>query len=1176
MRTAAIRLAILTSLIGVTACDDELQVTPLYNHANSRIVIELNQGVDGEIFTRARRGSFGKLDCSQLVNEVESISANEGRNDGPIVDQDLTKPFYQGEQWLNPTPDMIAQAQAGTDSIIDVCIMDGSEVVFQQERDLFAAWDKARSKGIGGKADDPSGEQRLNSPEAYAERCVDQLGEIPFFEKLGEGDYGTYNCLDSTPIPMTVTADNGTVNAPQMGVESKCDNPQYIYSLCEAGPRVASRTNDQGTRWVLLCRKSVAESGNGGSYSSSKFNDIAMIGTNPFTGKTCFFQNALYQKTDGAKVPHPGDKVKSSNLWAGVHGGIGSGIQCGECHDTDAFIHTPWIDGAKDQNGRPVIPKMGIDPDFAIGANDTPYAIVNRKGQGWTMPKHIVSDAANACTKCHRIGDGRWAKSWMTRLEGTDTAWTGITTNHGNKAENKYWMPTDHVFASDTEWNASPAKAAIDFIQGCASNPSGAGCDWKPVPESLGGADAGGRLRNPVNLSDDELAKQATTLLGMNKNALKNNCTDCHVGNLATLEDWREKTEHAEETAFKGADAQGEAVNTTSSNTRLENKEFKEFAEYDVAAGSHLEVSITGTGDIDLYVRRGAPIEVNSEGLPVQYDCRPFAQTSTEKCDKNTSSSYNAAGPAKFYVGLYGTQDGSVKVTVKYNKPVANAMPAKDRVAQFRLDPDQADSPFNPSKLGIYSAGSHLGWFQDVFKQAYPDGQDGNNADTWALEYGAFKNRVSMPKGNHPRFTQPEFDIIAEWFIRGIPRASVYLPADTGPTSCTPSVKPEMNTHVTQMSTQGWTAVNRAANMNMFGCPAGTTDPKQCLTSTPNSNSKPYATGWTKVGTLRVVRELAFNTFYWMRSSADGRFVANGSRSGGEGSVISDLQTNKDIQVDAAYDPGFFPDNRGWMFQGTPIGAAFCKQSLLTSNPDVINFSESACSSVGTVSLYQHIGAGLGGADYFAVNSQFTSDNPSAGETGDPASSFGADAEMKFTPMVFDGNHYVGKPEVRVKVPYEGDTVLSPSTKLVISRIGNSNGHLGYVVRKLNTVPNGASYTITTTEVGRYCTQGAKPAISFDEKYFVTHHYITESDYADLGYSSANDPAFKELLEKGTANIILVNMVTGARTRVTTMQAGQYALFPHFRSDGWFYFLVRDTNSNKEYAVASDAALLGL
>jgi hypothetical protein len=35
-----------------------------------------------------------------------------------------------------------------------------------------------------------------------------------------------------------------------------------------------------------------------------------------------------------------------------------------------------------------------------------------------------------------------------------------------------------------------------------------------------------------------------------------------------------------------------------------------------------------------------------------------------------------------------------------------------------------------------------------------------------------------------------------------------------------------------------------------------------------------------------------------------------------------------------------------------------------------------------------------------------------------------------------------------------------------------------------------------------------------------------------------------------------------------------YALFPHFRSDGWIYADIRDTNAGHEYIVASDAALL--
>ena len=1155
----ATRLAILALLLGA-ACTDEREVTPLYNHANGRIVIQMNQslGSSEQLFTRARRGNFGQLDCAKLATEITPVEETSGESiDGPVVDAALTKSIYDTVEWMNPTPAMLAQLKNGVDTIIDVCIMDGGKEVMKIERDLFQAWDEARGQGMGGKADDPSGEQRINSPQAYGERCVSELGEIPFFEKQGEGSYGTYNCLDSTPIPMTVTADDGSVSAPQSGTVGVCDNPQYIYSLCEAGPRVATRTNDQGTRWVLLCRKSI------GGYTSSQYNDIAMIGHNPFTGKTCFFQNALYSKTDGEHVPHPADKEKSSNLWAGVHGGIGSGIECSQCHDADPFIHSPWIDGAKDTNGRPIVPKMGVDADLAIGANDTPYSLVNRRGQGWTMEKQIVSAEANACLKCHRMGGGRWADQWLDRLNGTDSGWTSITTAFGNKAEHKYWMPPDHTYATDAEWQASPEKKALEFISNCGANPTAAGCVWKDVPESLGGATSGGKLRNAVTLADGELAKQATTILGMNKNVTGNAvCSECHAPNQTTLRDWQAKTDAAVADCLKDADATGAVHSDVSSNTRLNKNQFKQFGPFEVAAGSFFEVSIAGTGDIDLYVKRG------ESATKAIYDCRPFNQTSTEKCDKTT---FNASGPAKFYIGLNGTRAGSVKYTTKYTSPAPTARPAKERVSCFRLDPAHGDSPFVPAKVGIYAAAAHLGWFQDTFKSAFPVGDGGNTADTWALEYGKFKSRSSMPKGNHPRLEQAQFDIVAEWFARGLPQLTTYIAPDTGPTSCTPMISAAVPAHVTQMATQGWSAMNRQANLNMFGC-NGATDARQCLTSLPDAQSKSYGTGWAKTGTLRVLRELAFNTYYWMRSSPDGRFVANGA-TGGDGGVISDLQANKDIKVKAAYDPGFFPDNNGWVFQGTPIGAGFCKMSLLQSDPDRINFSEAACSSVESVSLYQHLGQGLGGGDYFVINSQFTSDNPSGTVTRDPSAGFANTAQLKLTPMVFDGTHYVGKTPVTAASPYEGDSVLSPSTKLVISRFGNEGNQLGYVLRKITTTPSGATYTVSTQEVGRYCVNGAKPSVSFDEKFFVIHHYVGPNDWSDLGYTSANDPAFKDILAKGSSNIVLVNLATGARTRVTTMKAGQYALFPHFRSDGWFYFLVRDKNSNKEYAVASDAAL---
>jgi hypothetical protein len=53
-----------------------------------------------------------------------------------------------------------------------------------------------------------------------------------------------------------------------------------------------------------------------------------------------------------------------------------------------------------------------------------------------------------------------------------------------------------------------------------------------------------------------------------------------------------------------------------------------------------------------------------------------------------------------------------------------------------------------------------------------------------------------------------------------------------------------------------------------------------------------------------------------------------------------------------------------------------------------------------------------------------------------------------------------------------------------------------------------------------------------------------------------------------------MELTTGVVQRITNMAPGQYALFPHFRSDGWIYADVRDNNAVHEYFVASDAALI--
>jgi hypothetical protein len=147
---------------------------------------------------------------------------------------------------------------------------------------------------------------------------------------------------------------------------------------------------------------------------------------------------------------------------------------------------------------------------------------------------------------------------------------------------------------------------------------------------------------------------------------------------------------------------------------------------------------------------------------------------------------------------------------------------------------------------------------------------------------------------------------------------------------------------------------------------------------------------------------------------------------------------------------------------------------------------------------------------------------------------------------------------------------------MIISRVANDQERqLGFVLRRVDATPSGSSYEIATPEVARYCMNGGKPSFSYDERYIVYHHYVTAADAVDLGFSGPNDPAFQDYLTQGAANVYLMELTTGLVKRVTNMHPGQYALFPHFRSDGWIYIQVRDRAAgSKEYVLASDAALI--
>ena len=1035
----------LLPVLAAAACGGARHSEPVgidvgFDERSQRLQVELTREVaEGEqLLMRVRRGQVGELDCARDLDALQRIDGDR--------DERATSPTYNGvevapsdfeltytSEWLHsePTPEMLAEIEAGQ-RFIDVCVVRDGAVVEQREFHLRRALDQP---GENGKFDGED-EELIASTEAYADACVADLGEIPFFPRLENGDYGTFNCMDATPLATTVTDLQGNVRFPDEEVDA-CDNPQYIYDLCEPnadpgvtnGPRVTSARNEEGTEWVLLCRKAKEEEG--------EYNDIAMIGHNPITGRTCFFQNALYSRTDGTHVPHPGDREESDDspetspsLWSGIHGGIGSGIECAGCHDSDPFIHTPWIDQAKRADGTTVVPKMGEHENFVLGSNDSPYTIVNQHGQNWEMPQQLVSDEAAACTNCHRIGDGRWTEDWIDRLDGTDEEWLSITTESHQRFEDVFWMPPELGGLTQETWDDSAYGRAVAFIKACADDPDS--CDWAPLPRGETDVDDG---LPDVDLQGDALALEALKIIGADVQdascddgeCATRRCAECHPVSRPNLTAWSQLTDHA-----------------------------------------------LSTCDLD---QRANPSELT-----------PAEAMATINC--------------------------------------------------MRVDPTDDTSVFAAERIGILTTGVQFSYFRNLFRRAF--------GDAWEAEYTQFTRRVSMPKGNHPKFSLTEYAVVYEWFNNDLVGLDNVLEEEPPPETCEEEFDfTRLAAHIDEMQFEGWGAVNADNGIRMFGCPTGTTDARECFTSGAFADRSGSWGG--DVGTVRELTRLDFNTSFWTRSSADGRFVGNGG--GSAGATITDLQTGEDIAVDALYDPGFFPDNSGFIFQGAPGGAGLCSQRLLEGNDRLIDFSEQECMSTSGLNLYQHVARGLGGGDYFVINSQFTSD--AGGGSSDPWASFDANATMKLTPMIFDGTTYDPMDPIIVDSPYEGDSVLSPSSRLVVSRLAGPGGTgLGYVLREVDATPVGDSYVVDTgRKLATVCTPGAKANISFDERFMVTHHY-----------------------EHGTSNIYLVDLSDGARYAVTDMGSGSRALFPHFVSNGWIYFLVHEADGSERIA-ASDAAI---
>jgi hypothetical protein len=472
------------------------------------------------------------------------------------------------------------------------------------------------------------------------------------------------------------------------------------------------------------------------------------------------------------------------------------------------------------------------------------------------------------------------------------------------------------------------------------------------------------------------------------------------------------------------------------------------------------------------------------------------------------------------------------------------------------LSADPGSHEFSAGKLGLYAAAARLAQFKDLFVPA----EGGTAADAEA--YNEFKLHAAMPTSDaFESMSDAQFAKVKQWVLAGMPALDEAM-SDPNLGPCETSISPAVGQHLAAMKNEGWGARLADQSLALFGC--GDKAGVECLTDLEDVSATWSAPGSNQ--TLRKLRNVPFRSHWWIRSSPDGRYTGFGLNNAAKIIDHTKPEGTTPIDVAASYDPVFFPNNEGFSFAGTNGGNGpikVCRQSVLVNNTGRISLNEAGCSTI-ISSVYQTIGASLDNT--LSLMSTGTHVNDDAEETGmGPRPGFDSAARTILTPMLSDGNTYVPQRNITLSLPFEGDQALSPSNKLLVTRFGSTSGKRGFRVRRLDvtTTPGtgGAAPTITATSetIGTVCVNGTKPAMSYDERFIVTHQYV--------------DPTEGTGLPERSSNVVLVDLKTGEVVRLTKMASKQYAFAPHFRADGWIYFVVRDIGSGKETLVASDAAL---
>lgn len=500
-----------------------------------------------------------------------------------------------------------------------------------------------------------------------------------------------------------------------------------------------------------------------------------------------------------------------------------------------------------------------------------------------------------------------------------------------------------------------------------------------------------------------------------------------------------------------------------------------------------------------------------------------------------------------------------------------------------RLSSQEADTDFDPTTFVI--KGVYLS-YPEYFNKFFSD----------PTKYDDFADHLRPDPGMRVKGSG---DAQKDRFlkIRDIMLALAADAASAAAIDCKTEITPELKRHIKDSESSGWAAkllTGGAGTFEGFGCDTGTVNPIKCFADITTFPEQSSLVGDKATSGHRIVQVANIgSTYYWTRSSADGRYVGNGSTDSGK-AHIDDLK-NK-IRYNLAkkrYDPGFFPDNSGFTFHGNP--AVFCAMSALdpakaegpaeaitvgteTWQAYTIDSNNKAPGKAGVhchvdgkdpidaggvgsqrISTYQSIGSAQGSKAYVVTGSHATD----IGSVRTDNVSFAGEMLVYEMNRTTEGYKRVSDNPEKFTMPNEGDYSLTPSTQYVVGRVAGKTAaglsvQLGYRLRSLkNMLEQGANFKAESDPtMSSVCLSGSgsKPMVSLDERFMAFHQY-----------------------EGQGSNLFLIDLKQDGKIyKVTNIPAGKRALFAHFRADGWLYFLLADgTSSNNKDGVimASDLAI---